>query len=65
VYWKSAELARRAGEVDATIRSSAQKFVDNFMAKAPSKADIFQSGKAGQTIQFPCWIGGSVKVPNL
>ncbi|MDT8415666.1 MAG: hypothetical protein RQ735_09840 [Flavobacteriaceae bacterium] len=65
VYWKSAELARRAGEVDATIRSSAQKFVDNFMAKAPSKADIFQSGKAGQVIQFPCWIGGSVKVPNL
>lgn len=65
VYWKAADIARRAAQVDATIRSSAQKFVDNYMAKAPSKSDIFQSGKAGQTISFPCWIGGSVQVPNL
>lgn len=65
VYWKAADMARRAAQVDATIRSSAQKFIDNYMAKAPSKADIFQSGKAGQTISFPCWIGGSVQVPNL
>lgn len=65
VYWKAADMARKAAQVDATIRSSAQKFVASYMDKAPSKADIFQSGKAGQTISFPCWIGGSVQVPNL
>lgn len=65
VYWLAADVARKAGQVDATVRSVAKSFVDNFEAKAPSKADVFQSGRAGETIKIGCWIGLSVKVPNL
>ena len=28
-------------------------------------AMIFSSGMAGKTVSFSCWVGGSVRVPNL
>lgn len=65
IYWKAAEMARKAGRVDPSISGSSKKAVTSYMAKAPTKEMIFQEGMAGKTVSFSCWAGGSVKVPNL
>ena len=65
VYWLAADMARKAGQVDASLKSTAQKTVRSFEGRAPSKTDIFTEGNAGKVIEFKCWIGKSVTVPNL
>jgi regulator of sigma D len=65
IYWKAAELARQAGRVDPALSGRADQAAASYSAKAPSKTDIFNSGMAGKTVSFSCWVGGSVKVPNL
>lgn len=65
IYWKAASMARKAGTVDPALSSRASQTAASYDAKAPSKEMIFSSGKAGQTISFSCWVGGSVTVPNL
>ncbi|MCX2679946.1 tetratricopeptide repeat protein [Galbibacter sp. EGI 63066] len=65
MYWKAEQTARRAGQVDPSLKSKAAQSAASYKAKAPSKQDIFSSGMAGKTIKFNCWVGGSVKVPNL
>lgn len=65
IYWKAAEMARKAGRVDPSLSGRASKSAASYNAKAPTKEMIFSSGKAGQTVTFSCWVGGSVKVPNL
>ncbi|MBM1104696.1 hypothetical protein JQC67_00965 [Aurantibacter crassamenti] len=65
IYWKAADLARKAGRVDPSISGTANKSALSYSERAPSKQDIFTSGKAGQTITFSCWVGGSVKVPSI
>ncbi|PKA98890.1 hypothetical protein B0O79_2585 [Flavobacteriaceae bacterium MAR_2009_75] len=65
IYWKAADLARQAGRVDPSLSSNANQSAKSYAAKAPSKTDIFNSGMAGKTVSFSCWVGGSVKVPNL
>ncbi|UJH66297.1 hypothetical protein [Allomuricauda sp. SCSIO 65647] len=65
IYWKAADMARKAARVDPSLSSRAKQSAASYSAKAPTKEMIFNSGKAGQTISFNCWVGGSVKVPNL
>lgn len=65
IYWKAADMARRAGKVDPSLSGTANKSVESYMAKAPTKAMIFEKGMAGKTVSFDCWVGGSVQVPNL
>ncbi|MBC9798345.1 tetratricopeptide repeat protein [Sinomicrobium weinanense] len=65
IYWKAAEMARKAGQVDPSLKSRAAQAVAGYEGRAPSRQDIFSSNMAGKTIKFNCWIGGSVKVPNL
>lgn len=65
LYWKAAEMARKAGRVDPSLKSRANKAAASYNAKAPSKTDIFNAGMAGKSVTFSCWVGGSVKVPNL
>lgn len=65
VYWKAAEYADRAARLDASIASNARSAASSYRGLAPSKSDIFSEGMAGKTITFNCWVGGSVKVPNL
>nr|WP_321416020.1 hypothetical protein [uncultured Allomuricauda sp.] len=65
IYWKAASMARKAGTVDPALSSRASQTAASYDAKAPSKEMIFSSGKAGQTITFSCWVGGSVSVPSL
>jgi hypothetical protein len=65
IYWKAADMARRAGRVDPSLNRNANQSAASYSAKAPSKTDIFNSGMAGKTVSFSCWVGGSVTVPNL
>lgn len=65
IYWKAADMARKAARVDPSLSGRANKSAASYSAKAPTKEMIFSSGKAGQTVSFNCWVGGSVKVPNL
>jgi tetratricopeptide (TPR) repeat protein len=65
-YWKAAEMARKAGQVDPSLKSVAKRTVTSYMKSAPSKSDIFSKGyKGGESIPLNCWIGGSVRVPSL
>jgi tetratricopeptide (TPR) repeat protein len=65
MYWKAAEVARQAGRVDPSLSGRSSQAVESYMSKAPSKEMIFSSGMADKTVTFACWVGGSVKVPNL
>jgi hypothetical protein len=65
IYWKAADMARKAGRVDPSLSGRASRSAASYSAKAPSKTDIFNSGLAGQTVTFKCWVGGSVRVPSL
>ena len=65
IYWKAAEMADKAARVDGSIASNARAASESYRGLAPSKSDIFSEGMAGKTISFNCWVGGSVRVPNL
>ena len=65
VYWRAADMARKAGRVDPSLSGRASKSASSYAAKAPTKEMIFSSGMAGKTVSYNCWVGGSVKVPNL
>lgn len=65
MYWKAADMARKAGRVDPSLSARANKSVASYLAKAPTKEMIFTEGMAGKTVTFSCWVGGSVKVPAL
>jgi len=65
VFWLAADEARQAGRVDPTLRSAAAQTAENYMSKAPTKADIFSAGNSGQVVKIGCWIGASVTVPKI
>lgn len=65
MYWKAADMARKAGRVDPSLKSRASKSAASYAAKAPTKEMIFSQAMAGKTVTFKCWVGGSVKVPSL
>lgn len=65
VYWLASKEAMKASRVDGTLKSAAIKSSRNYEAKAPQKSEIFSSGREGEVIKISCWIGRSVKVPNL
>lgn len=65
IYWLAADESLKAGRVDGNLKSTAQKQAANYRAKAPQKSEIFAKGNAGETISFKCWVGGSVRVPQI
>lgn len=65
IYWYAANIADKAGRVDPSLSGRARKSAASYRAKAPDKTMIFNSNMAGKTVTFSCWVGGSVKVPNL
>lgn len=65
VFWYAAQEALKAGKVDPSLKSAAEKTARSYRANAPTKSEIFSAGNAGQSISIGCWIGGSVTVPNL
>ncbi|MBN09703.1 MAG: hypothetical protein CMC79_04965 [Flavobacteriaceae bacterium] len=65
IYWLAADIARKAGRVDASVKKLSTKTAKSYMGRAPSKTDIFTEGNEGSMIKFNCWVGASVKVPKL
>ena len=65
IYWKAADMARKAARVDPSLSGRANQAVASYSAKAPDKTMIFNSGMAGKTVTFNCWVGGSIKVPAM
>lgn len=65
VYWLAAQTARKAGQVDSSLKATANQQAAGYDQRAPSRQEIFSSGKAGQSIAFKCWIGKSITVPKL
>lgn len=65
VFWLAAAEARKAGRVDANLRSYAEGLAANFDGKAPQKSEIFGEGNGGEVIRIGCWIGLSVTVPKI
>ncbi len=65
IYWKAADMARKAGRVDPAVSSHANQSAASYSERAPTKEMIFTEGMAGKTVSFSCWVGGSVTVPNL
>ncbi|MEN1784806.1 MAG: hypothetical protein AAGF77_06655 [Bacteroidota bacterium] len=65
IYWKAADMARKAGRVDPSLASRANKTASSYTQRAPDKTMIFNNNMSGKTVTFSCWVGGSVKVPNL
>ncbi|WP_296313702.1 hypothetical protein [Winogradskyella sp. UBA3174] len=65
VLWLAANEAEKAGRVDGRLKSTASKTAESYRAGAPSTADIFNEGNAGQTIKIGCWIRRSVTVPQI
>jgi tetratricopeptide (TPR) repeat protein len=59
IYWLAAKTARKA---ETTAGNNAAAAYDKL---APSTQEIFNSGRAGQSISFKCWVGRSVTVPSL
>ncbi len=65
VNWLAAQTARRAGQVDSSLKASADQTAAAYEQRAPSRQDIFNENMSGQTVSFKCWIGRSITVPNL
>ena len=65
IYWRAAEMARKAGRVDPSLSSRANKTASSYDQRAPDKTMIFNADMSGKTVNFSCWVGGSVKVPSL
>lgn len=65
VYWLAADMAKKAGQVDASLKKVAGRTAESYTGRAPSKTDIFTEGNAGTVIKFNCWINRSVTVPSL
>lgn len=65
VYWLAADYAAKAGRVDPSLSSNANQTAASYRGRAPQRSDIFQQDMQGKTINIGCWIGESVRVPNL
>ena len=65
VNWLCAQYANKAAAVDPSLKATANRQAASYNGYAPSKTDIFNADMAGKTVSFNCWIGESVRVPNL
>ncbi|MFT5891068.1 MAG: tetratricopeptide (TPR) repeat protein, partial [Dokdonia sp.] len=65
VYWLAANTVERAGRVSPSLAKNANATAASYRATAPDKSMIFNGNMAGKTVTIGCWIGSSVRVPNL
>lgn len=65
IYWLAADMMDKAARVDGSLAKNARATAESYRQRAPQKKEIFEEDMAGKTIQFNCWVGGSVRVPNL
>lgn len=65
VFWLAEQTAARAGRVDGRLKSASSQTAASYRGKAPSKSEIFNSGKAGKPLKIGCWIQRTITVPSL
>lgn len=65
VYWLAADVAGKAGRVDPSLSSNANRAAAAYRGRAPQKAEIFQAGMQGKSITIGCWIGRTISVPSI
>lgn len=65
VNWLAADMARKAGQVESSLKATAESTASSYEQRAPSKADIFKEQMGGKKITFNCWINKSITVPSL
>lgn len=66
VYWLAADYAAKAARVDPSIASNANQTATAYRGRAPQKSDVFQQGRsAGEAIKIGCWIGETVRIPQM
>ena len=65
VFWLAAAEARKAGRVDANLKSYSEKLAESYEGSAPTRAEIFQKGNGGEVIRIGCWISLRVTVPKI
>lgn len=65
VFWLAAAEARKAGRVDANLKTYAEKLAASYDGNAPQRSEIFSASNGGKTIKIGCWIGLSVTVPKV
>lgn len=64
VYWLAEKYARKAAAVDPGLKKTANATAASYNAKAPTKTDIFNNPEI-KSVKVGCWIGETVRVPNL
>ncbi len=55
----------QARNVDSSVADEANRRIGRISGAVPSGEDIHLRGKAGKTDVVPCWIGETVRLPNL
>lgn len=65
VFWLAASTAEKAGRVDGRLKKTAAQNAASYRASAPTKAEIFQKGNAGQPLSIGCWINITITVPKI
>ena len=65
VFWLAANTAEKAGRVDGRLKKTAAQNAASYRASAPTKAEIFQKGNAGQPLNIGCWINITITVPEI
>lgn len=65
VFWLAAKEAAKAGRVDSKLKKDASRAVKSYNSNAPQKSEVFSEGRAGESIRIGCWIGRTIRVPNL
>ena len=64
VYVAAADKARQAKAVDPGITSMANKYIESYMASAPSKKLVFTEGlTSGTPHKIGCWINETAMIP--
>ncbi len=55
----------QARNIDSSVADEAGRRIGRISGAAPTGEDIHLRGKAGKTDVVPCWIGETVRLPNL
>jgi tetratricopeptide (TPR) repeat protein len=64
VYVAAADKARQAKAADPGITSTANQYINSYMASAPSKKLVFTEGlKSGTPHKIGCWINETAMIP--
>jgi tetratricopeptide (TPR) repeat protein len=66
IYWLIAETVQKAGKADKMFEKSTAIQAENYLKKAPTKAEIEGAGlKIGKKYAFKCWINQSAEIPKM